>query len=127
MKAGLPNNLPQDARLDENNPLHDPLWRLLACAPRPEPDAWFTVRALARCRNESQGAGLVSLSRFAGMWRWALGGGLGLCLALVLMVAQIHSEKVDKQKNVQEAFEIMASLDTDSDSSSSSPWQDSSL
>jgi len=123
MKAGPPNDLPQDARLDEN----DPVWRLLAHAPRPEPDAWFTARTLARCRNEGKGVDLISLTRFTGMWRWALGSGLGLGLALVLMVAQIHSEKVDKQKNVQEAFEIMASIDTDSDSSSSPSWQDSSL
>jgi len=37
---------------------------------------------------------------------------------------------VEQNKNVQEAFEIMASMDTSSDSSSSptpSTWQDSSL
>ncbi len=66
------------------------------------------------------------------MWRWALGGGLGICLAVSLLVAQIaqvHTEKVDEQKNVQEAFEIMASIDNGSSDSdaSSSPWQDSSL
>jgi hypothetical protein len=61
------------------------------------------------------------------MWRWALGGGLAFSMASALVVTQIHAEKADKQKNVQEAFEIMASIDTDSDSSSSSSWQDSSL
>ena len=125
MKAGPPNDPPQDTPLDENHPRHDPVWRLLARAPLPEPDAWFTVRTLARCRHEGQGA--VSFTGFARMWRWAFGGGLGLCLALVLLVAQTQSEKADKQKNVQEAFEIMASIDTDSDSSSSPSWQDSSL
>jgi hypothetical protein len=125
MKAGPPNDPPMDARLDEN----DPVWRLLGRAPLPEPEAWFAARTLARCRREGLGAkpGVVSLGRVARMWRWALGGGLGICLAMLLVVAQINSEKADDQKKVQEAFEIMASLDTDSDSSSSSSWQDSSL
>jgi hypothetical protein len=125
MKAGPPNDSPQDVRLDEN----DPVWRLLARAPRAEPDGWFAARTLARCRHEGLGveSGVGSLVRFARMWRWALGGGLALSMALVLVVAQINSEKVENQKNVQDAFEIMASIDTDSDSSSSSSWQDSSL
>jgi hypothetical protein len=130
MKAGPPSDPPQDARWDEN----DPVWRLLARAPRAEPDAWFTVRTLARCRHEGldgeAGVNLFArLTRLARMWRWALGGGLALSMALGFVVTQIHSEKAAKQKNVQEAFEIMASIDTDSDSSSpsSSSWQDSSL
>jgi hypothetical protein len=49
-------------------------------------------------------------------------------MAVALMVNQAQTEKAEKQKNVQEAFEIMASIDTgDTDSSSSSSWQDSSL
>jgi hypothetical protein len=126
MKTGLPHDRsPEDraaARLEEN----DPVWSLLARARLPEPDAWFAARTVAHCRR----AGLepepnvISMAR---MWRWALGGGLALCLALGLLAAQIHSQKVDKQKDVQEAFEIVASIDTDSDSSSSSPsWQDTS-
>jgi hypothetical protein len=125
MKAGPPNDSPKDVRLDEN----DPVWRLLARAPRPEPDAWFTARTLARCRHEGLPleSGVGSLVRLVRMWRWALGGGLALSMALVLVVTQINSEKADKQKNVQEAFEIMASIDTDSDSSTAtSSWQDSS-
>jgi len=119
MKAGSSRDLPTEG--------NDPVWQLLARAPRPEPDAWFTTRAMARCRAEGAGweSRLISLGR---VWRWALGGGLGLSLAVGLLAAQIHADKVDKQKNVQEAFEIMASIDTDSDSSSSSSsWQDSSL
>src|SRR5271170_4257268 len=118
MKAGLPNDFPQEARLDEN----DPVWRLLARAPRPEPDGWFAARTLARCRYEGPGveSGTVLPARFARMWRWALGGGLALTLAAALVATlvatHIHSEKADKQKKVQEAFEIMASIDTDSDS-----------
>ena len=125
MKTGPPNDSPQDARLDEN----DPVWRLLARAPRPELDAWFTVRTLARCRHEGLGveAGVISLTGLPQIWRWALGGGLALSMALAFVVTQIHSEKAAKQKNVQEAFEIVASIDTDSDSSSPSSWQDSSL
>jgi hypothetical protein len=128
MKVGPPNNAPQNRRGDEPDPLNDPVWGLLAQAPLPEPDAWFAARALARCRHEGLGAesGVVLLSRFARMWRWALGGGLALSMALALGVAQIQSQKVEKQDNVQEAFEIMASMDNDSESSSSS-WQDSSL
>jgi hypothetical protein len=123
MKAVPPNDPSRNARRDEN----DPVWLLLARAPLPEPDAWFAVRTLARCRHEGLGvgAGVISLAR---MWRWALGGGLALSAALALVATQIHSEKAAKQKNVQEAFAIMASIDTDSDSSTltSSSWQDSS-
>jgi predicted membrane GTPase involved in stress response len=66
-------------------------------------------------------------SSISGMWRWAVGGGLTLCLAMAVVVNQVQTEKADKQKNVQEAFEIVASVDSDSDSSSSTSWQDSSL
>jgi hypothetical protein len=124
MKAGPSNPDPHDSQWDVN----DPVWRLLGESPRPEPDAWFTVRTLARCRHEVMEAGGISPAwpaRFGRMWRWALGGGLALSMALALVATQSYSEN-DKQKNVQEAFEIMASMDTDSDSSSSS-WQDSSL
>jgi len=117
----------QDVLFDE----HDPVWRLLGRAPLPEPDGWFAARTLARCRSEGRAA--ISSFRFSPMWRWALGGGMGLCMAMAFLVAQMHAEQMNKQKNVQEAFEIMASIDTDSDSSvtaspsSSSSWQDSSL
>lgn len=132
MKAGPPNDHPQNRRGDENDLANDPVWRLLAQAPLPEPDAWFAVRTLARCRHEGLGGesnAIASFSRFARMWRWALGGGLAVSMAVALVMTQIQTEKVDKQKNVQEAFEIMASIDSDSDSSSSSSssWQDSSL
>lgn len=125
METGPPNDFPHDSRLDEN----DPVWRLLARAPLPEPDAWFAARTLARCRYEAPGveAEAFSPARFARIWRWALGGGLALTLALALVATHIHSEKAAQQKKVQEAFEIMASIDTDSDSSSTSPWQDSSF
>lgn len=121
------NDPAKDVPFDE----HDPVWRLLGRAPLPEPDGWFAARTLARCRSEGRAA--LSFFRFSPMWRWALGGGLGMCLAVTLLVAQMHAEQMNKQKNVQEAFEIMASIDTDTDSSlspsSSSPssWQDSSL
>jgi len=98
----------------------------------PEPDAWFAARTLARCRSEKQET--VSLTR---VWRWALGSGLGLCLAVSLLVVQVkqvapvQAPNADQQKSVQEAFEIMASSDnSDNDTTSSSPttsWQDSSL
>ncbi len=122
MKDRNPNDQANEPRLDDN----DPIWQLLAESPRPEPDAWFAVRTMARCRNTvAEGFG------FRAVWRWALGGGLGVCLAVVLLMPQASSNSTvpEKQKNVQEAFEIMASMDT-SDSTSSSPtssWQDSSL
>ncbi len=96
----------------------------------PEPDAWFAARTLARCRSEKESA--VSFGR---IWRWALGGGLGICLAVSLLVTQVthvapaQPQNADQQKSVQEAFEIMASVDnSDTDSSAASTsWQDSSL
>jgi len=123
MNKGYPSD--HDPRLDEN----DPVWALLARAPRPQPDGWFTARTLARCRASKP----VETARFvlSGLWRWALGGGLSVCLAVALVAPQIHSRMVeaDKKKNVQEAFAIMSSLDTsDTDSSTAAPssslWQD---
>ena len=130
MNNGQPHDYRHEPRLNEN----DPVWALLARAPRPQPDGWFTARTLARCRASGpvKAAGFV----LGGMWRWALGGGLSLCLAVLLLAPQIHSgpTAADKQKNVQEAFAIMASLDTSDDDSStaasassaapSSLWQD---
>jgi hypothetical protein len=122
MNGGTPHNRTPDDRLEEN----DPLWPLLGQAPRAEPDAWFAARTMARCRNEGFAGEARAFSR---IWRWALGGGLAVMLAAALVVQnQVQTEKADKQQNVQEAFEIVASMNADSDSSSSSSsWQDSSL
>ena len=122
MKANPDNH---DPRLDD----HDPVWQLLACAPRPEPDGWFTARTLALCRSSKQQA-KMGFASFGRVWRWALGGGAGVCLATFLLMTQIHRNPAgtDDQKSVQEAFEIVATVGSDSDSSStSSTWQDSSL
>jgi hypothetical protein len=124
MNAGPSSDFPPGNDLD---PRHEAVWRVLGRAPLPEPDAWFAARTLARCRSEKPAA--LSLTR---VWRWALGGGLGICLAVSLLVAQVsqvQTEKVDQHKNVQEAFEIVASMDNaDTDSSASaSSWEDSSL
>ncbi len=100
---------------------NDPVWRLLGRAPLPQPDGWFTARTLALCRAPQR--------RGWGLGRWALGMGLGLALAAVA-VTRLQDEQVAKQKNVQEAFDIVASLGTDADSSSESAptsWEDSSL
>jgi len=126
MKAGTPQDPSPEDRLEEN----DPLWRLLAQAPRPEPDAWFSARTMARCRHEGLGAEGMTVAAFLRVWRWVLGGGVALSMAVALMATQGQTPRVEKaenQKSVQEAFEIMASIDTDSDSSSSTSWQDSSL
>jgi len=125
MKANESHANRPDARLDEN----DPVWQMLGESPLPEPDAWFAVRTLARCRYAGAGVESHGFS-LSGVWRWTLGGGLGLCLAVALLAAQIPtvSPVADKQQKVQEAFEIMANLDSpDADSSSSSTEQDSSL
>jgi hypothetical protein len=127
MNTGPSSESPQGSDVD---PRHESLWRLLGRAPMPEPDAWFAARTLARCRAEKQSA-----AAFARVWRWALGGGLGVCLAVILLVTQVvhivpaQPQNVDQQKSVQEAFQIMASVDnSDTDSSASSAsWQDSSL
>ncbi|MCE0484454.1 MAG: hypothetical protein LV479_09475 [Methylacidiphilales bacterium] len=103
----------------------DSLWRLLGESRRPEPDGWFTARTVARCRHESPAVG-HSIFRF---WRWACGGSFGVGLAVILAMTQLHmvptTAAEQKQKNVQEAFAYVASLDSDSDTSST--WQDSSL
>jgi hypothetical protein len=118
---GNPGN--HDPQLDD----HDPVWQLLARAPLREPDGWFTARTLARCRQ----AGREMEKPLGHLWRWALGGGFGVCLAAILMVTQIQTRPnppvADDEKNVQEAFEIVAAVEPDSDSSSTSlTWQDSS-
>jgi len=127
MNAGPSSSFPNR---DEVDVRHEAVWRFLERAPMPQPDAWFAARTLARCRTDRQEK--ISFTR---IWRWALGGGLGVCLAIGLMVAQVgpvaqvQTQDADQQKNVQEAFEIMASSDnSDTDSSASSAsWQDSSL
>src|ERR1700677_1376546 len=110
-----PSNRP-GCREEEN----DPVWRLLGESPRPEPDAWMAARTLARCRAAGGTA-----SSWLGVWRWALGGGMGLCLAMVLLMTQVQHpvavRTTDNQQEVQKAFEIVASLDApDSDFSSTS-------
>ena len=131
MNAGPSSDRPEKDDLD---PRHEAVERLLARAPMPEPDAWFAARTLARCRSEKLET--VSLTR---VWRWVLGSGLGVCLAVGLLVVQVKqvaapvtAPSADQQKSVQEAFEIMASSDnSDNDatspSASSTSWQDSSL
>ena len=132
MNAGPSSDRPHGNEGNDLDPRHEAVERLLGRAPMPEPDAWFAARTLARCRSEKQET--VSLTR---IWRWALGSGLGLCLAVSLLVVQVkqvapvQAPNADQQKSVQEAFEIMASSDnSDNDTTSSSPttsWQDSSL
>jgi hypothetical protein len=126
MKRSQPDH---DPLLEDN----DPLWRLLGESPRPQPDVWFAVRTLALCREAAQAAEARALSSFNGVWRWVLGGGLSVCLAVFLLVPQNqrpHPAPTTEQKNVQDAFQILATIDaSDSDSSPppSSTWQDSSL
>jgi hypothetical protein len=121
-----PGPLPDSAHNEEK----DPLWNLLASSPLSQPDPWFAVRTVARCRREGLKAEKsVNFLSFARVWRWTLGSGVfAVCLTMGLMFSQVQTEKTDKQKNVQEAFEIMASIDNDSDSPAAAPsWQDNSL
>jgi hypothetical protein len=126
MKSGsFPEN-------DAHEEAGDPVWQLLGRAPRPEPDGWFTARTLARCRN-SVGGPEAAAESGRGLWRWALGMTLGVGLA-TLMITRISTEQMQdaQQKNVQEAFDIVASMDADADgdNANSTPpasWQDSSL
>jgi hypothetical protein len=109
----------EDARAEIN----DPVWGLLGRSPLPEPDAWFTTRTLAQCRALQR--------RGWGLWRWALGTGLGLAVAVFAVTRVQDQQVIEKQKHVQEAFDIVASFGTDADSSPSdsaqTSWQDSSL
>ena len=109
--------------LSEEN---DPLWDLLARSSRPEPDAWFVTRTLARCRDERVD-GKSSRALLVRASRWALG--FSVCATLALAIPYHGMSKSPaKQKSVQEAFEIMANMEPDSDSSSTtSTWQDTSL
>jgi hypothetical protein len=125
MKSGETVPDDRDARAEAT----DPVWHLLGRSPLPEPDAWFTIRAMAQCRHAGRAAAANGWS-LAHVWRWALGTGCALSLAIFLAVRIHHIEvkAISKQKNVQEAFEIMASMpDSDSSTVPASPsWQDSS-
>jgi hypothetical protein len=123
------SNSPQNEKWDEN----DPLWRLLESAPRQEPSAWFTTSTMARCRHEvrAEKEGWLSHGVTVQIWRWAFGGAVALSgiLALVTHVIVLNNENAQaasNQQNVQDAFQVMASMNTDPDSSSSTSWQDSS-
>jgi hypothetical protein len=122
MNAGPDRTTPQGDDLD---PRHDAVWRLLERAPLPEPDVWFAARTLARCRSERP----VRVGVWRSLLRWSLGCGIAVCGAVALVTTQIQSDKVETQKHVQEAFEVVASVDyADTDSSASSTsWSDSSL
>jgi len=108
----------------------DPVWRLLARSPLPLPDGWFSARTLARCRNV-QVARQSRRAKLAWLWRGLAGAGLAACLAIFLVgreaAPSASSSVVAGQRNVQEAFEILATMQPDTDTSSSSSWQDSDL
>ena len=93
----------------------------------PQPDAWFTARTLARCRMSDPAPERVSLFRTMRFWgRFALpcfcvlfAGGFALQQSHRIHTLKIHH----RQDRVREAFEVMATMNKDSDTS----WQDSSL
>jgi hypothetical protein len=106
---------------DPTLPSHpDPLDRLLLRVPRAEPDAWFTARTLARCRNSSRTGAFSFWKSFRP--RWALGGALALFaggLALQGLHQSVRTPS-SQQIHAQEAFEVLASFD-DSDSAATTP------
>ncbi len=108
------------------DPSSDPLDRLLGLSPLPETDPWFTARTMARCRL-SQPEDRFSFLRSLRFWSRWVPVGLSLLFATGLCLQQAHRIHTlaihHQQAQVQEAFEAMASLDNDSDSS----WPDSSL
>ena len=105
----------------------DPLDRLLLRAPLASPDPWFTARTVARCRY-SQAPAKSSLGWLRFGPRWAIGGVFALFLFGFTVQQLHHSHKIHshKQRSVQEAFEIMASLGSDADATTSA-GQDSSF
>src|SRR5271154_2937411 len=68
---------------DRREEANDPVWRLLGESPRPEPGPWVVARTLARRRE-------VGAASWRGVLRWAVGGGMGLCLAMVLLARQVE-------------------------------------
>jgi hypothetical protein len=121
-------SLPFDHDDDLRSEQADPLWRLLGDSPLPEPEPWFTARTLARCRRERPAV----VARMFRLWRWALGGGLAMMAALFVTFHAGSPAPVSdgpSQESVQAAFEVMATMDTDSTSSSNDQlsWQDNSL
>jgi len=109
------------------DPTPDPLDRLLGLSPLPQPDPWFTARTMARCRLSDPASDRVSFFRTMNFWgRFALpclfvlfAGGITLQQAHRIHTLKVHH----RQDKVREAFEVMATMDKDSDSS----WQDHSL
>lgn len=92
-----------------------------------QPDPWFTARTMARCRMSDPTPERVSFFGTMRFWsRFALpclflmfAGGLSLQQAHRHHTLKVHH----RQDRVREAFEVMATMDKDSDTS----WQDSSL
>lgn len=108
------------------DPSSDPLDRLLGLAPLPPTDPWFTARTMARCRLSQPSDPFLFLRSMRFWSRGALAFCVLFAAGLSLQQAhRIHTLAIHHQQaRVQEAFEAMASLDNDSDTSS---WQDSSL
>lgn len=112
---------------DPLEPSPDQLDRLLGLSALPQPDPWFTARTMARCRLSDPTPVRGSFFLTTRFWgRWALpclfvlfAGGLSLQQSHRIHTLKIHH----RQDKVREAFEVMARMNKDSDTS----WQDSSL
>jgi hypothetical protein len=109
------------------DPSSDPLDRLLGLSPLPRPDPWFAARTMARCRL-SPPVERFSFLRSIHFWSRWVPVSVFVLFAAGLSLQQFHRMHTlavhHQQAQVQEAFEAMASMDDDSDTTS---WQDSSL
>ena len=96
----------------------DLLDRLLGLAPLPQPDPWFAARTLARCRS-GRHAETPARRWSAFLPRWAFPALAAVCVSAVgfQQAHRIHTLQSHQQHQVQEAFEVVASMDDDSDSS----------
>ncbi len=118
-----PNETPE-MRWDES----DSLSRLLGQSQLAEPPAWFAAQTLALCRQQRPRTLLDTMRENAvQVWRWTLAGGLAMSMALALMITHVPTEAPPEHHTVQEAFEVVAAMNSDSDSSSTSSWQEQSL
>ncbi len=131
MNAGPSSDLPQSNNPGNDlDPRHEAVDRLLGRAPMPQPDAWFAARNDGALPDEK--AATVSPGACMALGgRQRLGsvprGGVACRSGTARHAHAVGSGQ--SAENVQEAFEIMASIDnSDTDSAApSTSWQDSSL
>lgn len=113
----MKKEIEQDDLLTEQ----DPLGNLLGHSPLPAPDAWFTARTVVRCRHEMAATRFRTPS-YRMLIQWAVAGALACSLMVLVGIHQHRAEK-HHQKAVQEAFDVIATWQNNSDPT----WQDTTL